>query len=409
MRNNITPGNTISTRCKSVVYYAPTMILLLSILSACNLINGDSDSSDVQEHATQAEVELPESEWGTVELLGQAEHRTAPVFIDTGLNTIFTWTGSQDNLARHFSRGIQGDSHILDLIAFFPQEQALFPINRGALMLWLDRTNESSDLRLQATTISFDGTRMDGVSPVTTRRTRNYTAIALNQRQLRVVSSGGQGEVTNLYLHHVDDLARPVGDELLVIDADYPALIRDNDDTVHLFWLSNNGRDAYHARFDEIGDPVPVDIQQIARHNVSVTDAAIDFSAGFDGSHVYLLWTIRHIDDTQEVWMSSGLLGDEQFSTPARLMNNRDDTIQWIAPAGETQNPLPVVANSGENLLLLWLQNGTVGEREFMTRGGRLTGVPHIVITEEHITVSWSQPTENGYANLFSLSYSRDD
>ncbi len=390
-------------------YYAPILILGLLILSACTANPPDNDNLQVAEQPTLASVELPQSDWGTVELITQAEHRNAPVFIDTGLNTLVNWTGVQNDLARHFSRGIQGDTQILDIIAFFPQQQQLFSINRGALMLWLDRTNDALNLSLQAASISFDGIRMEGTSDVTTRRTRNYDAIALNQRQFRVVSSGGQGEITNLYLHHVDDLARPIGDELLVIDADYPALIKDNDDTVHLFWLSNNGRDAYHAYFEEIGDPILVNSQQIAsNNNLAVTDSISGFKVAFDGTHAYLLWTVRHIDDKQEVWMSSGHLGDDTFSPAIHLMTDTDETLQWLEPASEIQSPLPMLAGINQDLQLLWMQNGEIQETEFITSGGHLIGSPHIVTTDERIGISWSQPTQDDYANLFYLSRPRN-
>ena len=385
-----------------------TVIALLFIISACSANPPDSDHSQAAEQATVANVELPESDRGTVELVAQAEQIAAPAFLDTGLNTLFTWTGAEDDLARHFSRGIQGDTQALDIIAFFPQQQQLFPINRGALMLWLDRSNDTLDLRLQAATISFEGLRMEGTSAITTRRSRNYAAIALNQRQFRVVSSGGQGEVTNLYLHHVDDLGRPIGDELLVIDADYPALIKDNEGRVHLFWLSNNGHDAYHAHFEEIGDPTLLDIQQIASHNLAVTDAISDFSVAFDGTDAYLLWTIRHIDDTQDVWMSSGQLNDDSFSASELLLTDTGESPQWINPAREIQSPLPMIASINEDLHLLWMQNGEIQQTEFITNSGHLIGKPHIVTNEDGIGVSWSQPTTNGYANLFYLAGSRN-
>src|SRR5690606_25832960 len=90
---------------------------------------------------TLISADIPETEWDTIELIAQAEQLSAPSFVDIGDETIFTWTGSQGAEARHFSRNIDGNTQIMALSAYFPQQQQLFPIDRGALMVWLDRTD----------------------------------------------------------------------------------------------------------------------------------------------------------------------------------------------------------------------------------------------------------------------------
>ncbi|MGB7337310.1 MAG: hypothetical protein WBC91_00345 [Phototrophicaceae bacterium] len=356
---------------------------------------------------TLVPVDLPISNWGDVELIAQAEQSAAPVFRYTAADRMITWVGAYAGQAYHFTEGITDVQHRLDLPTFFPYDQTLLSTSQGALKLWLDRNNSEFNLRIQASTIGFDGTVETGIIPVNNQRTRNYSVIPISQREFRIVWSGGLGEVTNLYLHQIDDSGRPTGGDLLQIDGDHPALIQDSDGAIHLFWLSNNGRDAYHATFDEIGAPTLVNVRRITSNNLSLTDAITDFSVGFDATTAYLLWNVRRIDDSQFILMSSGQLTDEQFSLPAPLLTPEGASIQWAKSASGIHNPLPVVVNSEDDLLVVWFANGELQSTELVTRSGRLIGLPHIDATATRIGVSWSQVTADGFSNLLYVEQSR--
>lgn len=387
----------------------PTIILsslIFFILSACTT-QAPATATEPATIPTLVSVDIPETNWDGIELIAQAEQLSAPSFLLMNNETLFSWTGSQGSEARHFSRGVAGNTQIMALSAYFPQQQQLFPIDRGALMVWLDRTDEDFDLRLQVGTFSDSGVALVGPVALSNQRTRNYSAITLDVRQVRIVWSGGLGEITNLYLHQVDHFGRPVSGDLLRIDADYPALLRDTDDNIHLFWLEDNGRSAYHAQFDEIGDPSLINIQRIASANISGTDTITNFDVGFDGQQAYIFWNIRRINDSQLVLMSQGQLTDERFSAPLPLLTDEGQAIQWINPAQEIQSPLPLIANSEDDLLILWMQNGNLLETEFIVESGALIGLPSIATSEDSLAVSWAQVTPFGYANLFFSSRSR--
>lgn len=383
------------------LFIVPFFLILIVILTAC------TTDSPATTHTPASPVELPQSARGTIELIAQAEHLSAPIFTETRNGTLYVWAGSEDGEARHFSRGVNGDSQIVALSADFPLQQELFAGEHGALMLWLDRTDTSIDLRLQAGTLNEGGIAVVGSVTVSDQRTRNYDAIAIDDEQIRIVWSGGLGEVTNLYLHHIDREARPISGDTLRINADYPAMIQDNEGIVHLFWLENNGRDAYHARFDDSATPVLLDIRRVASADVAGTDELSNFSAAFDGMTVYLFWNIRRNDDTRLVLMSSGQLTDERFNSPEALLTETGEAIQWLNPAQETQNPLPIVANQGENLLLLWMRDGELQESEWIVESGHLIGLPYIAETDSGLGLSWSQATGNGYANLLFVNLPR--
>ena len=105
--------------------------------------------------------------------------------------------------------------------------------------------------------------------------------------------------------------------------------------------------------------------------------------------------------------MSYAQLGTNDFSTASALQTDNGQAIQWLNPAQATQNPLPIVANSGDDLLLLWMQDGVILETEQIVESGRLIGLPNILITENTIAVSWAQVTAYAYANLFYSSRRR--
>lgn len=382
-------------------------LICMIVLVACGTSTPDAPTSiPTPILQTLVPVDLPVSTWGEVELINQAEQTDAPIFTFTSVDRITTWAGAQNGQVTHFTEGITDTQHQLDLPTFFPQQQYLLPTAQGALKLWLDRNNSDFNLRIQASTLAFDGTLETGIIPVNNQRTRNYSVIALNQREFRIVWSGGLGDITNLYLHQIDDSGRPVGGDLLQIDGDHPAMVHDNDGIIHLFWLSNNGRDAFHATFDEIGAPSLINIRRIASHNLEVTDAVTHFNVAFDGTHAHLFWTVRQIDDTQHVWMSSGQLQDDRFQAPS-ILNVDETAIQWINSTSTTQNPLPIVANANDALYVLWFADGNLQSSELISNSGRLIGVPYIDTNETRIGVSWAQATTDGFANLFYVERSR--
>ncbi|MEO1286532.1 MAG: hypothetical protein AAFV93_02100 [Chloroflexota bacterium] len=377
---------------------------IIIFLSAC----GTTPEPSATATPATINVNLPDSPWGTVSLIGQAPQLSAPAFAYTPADRIITWTGIQaDNLATHYAIGITDEQSELDVPTFFPQQQMLFATTQGALKIWLDRNASESGLRLHASTLNFDGTLATGIIPISVERTRNYDVMAIDTRQFRIVTSGGLGEITNLYLYQIDDTGRPSGGELLQIDGDHPTLLRDNQGQNHLFWLNDNGRNVFYAQFDEIATPNLVNVRQIARTNIAVTDAILDFSIAYDGTTVYLFWTIRRVDDTQVVLVSSGQLSDERFSSPAPLLTPDGDSIQWVSPGRQFQRPIPIVANHDETLSVLWLADGAIIDNELVVESGRLIGLPQIDTATDRIGISWAQPTNDGYANLFFVERPR--
>jgi hypothetical protein len=406
-------------------YHISILIIILLLLSACTAsASPEVEPTSLSPLATLEAVDLPLSAWGQVELIAQAENRDAPVFMvieDEAL--VFSWTGSQENEARLYSRGIIGNAQIMPLKAFFPFQQELFANPQGILMLWLDRTVDDEDIRLQMAQFNRGGVATLGPGNVSDLRTRNYSARLMDDGDLLVVWSGGIGSVSNLYLQRVDSRLRMVGNSDLRVDADYPALVKDGGN-LYLFWLEDNGRAVYSGRIE---DDSLNDIQRIARTNIAGTVAIDYFTAGFDGKYVYLFWNLRQIDGTRQVLFSSALIGEADFSRPTILgisvsdnldfetiyaidnvraaQLDADNRVAWAVPASKTAEMLPVVINLGQELAVVFFQDGQLVAYQAVVESGALIGLPNIqILKQNHLAISWSQPSKRAYANLFFSS-----
>lgn len=395
------------------------VIILVFITSACS--NAPETPAPTQSSLPTLEpVDLPVSAWGNVELIAQAESREAPDFLalDDGA-IVFSWTGAQENEARLYSRGVMGNGQIMTLKAFFPFEQELFTNPEGIMVLWLDRTAEEEDLRLQMGLFNRDGIATLGPGNVSTVRTQRYSA-AKYDSYLYTVWSGGIGSVSNLYLQTIDSLLRPITQKDLRVDADYPALLNIEDE-LYLFWLEDNGRDVYTARFE---DEALNSIRRITRTRLDGTIAIDDFSVGLEGEIVYLFWNLRYPDGSRQVLFSVGQAEEGDFSTPKPLgiraaddasfdmpyvltdihgaELSEDNIVSWTKPASGAKEMLPVAVNLGEELGVAFFQEGELVAYQAVVQSGTLIGLPNLrIINKSHLALSWAQPSNRAYANLF--------
>lgn len=388
-----------------------TLWLLMScvwMVAACGSTPPTEGSLSVEQtQPTLEPVTLPmlyaesSDSWTPVQLIGQAEQLDAPqITLLDDETPIFTWTGSQGSEARHFSRARDANRQVMALPAYFPSQQGLFPTDEGVLMFWLDRTADAFDLRVQVGRFSQWGVAELGPVNLSDAPTQNYSVVALDDDILRLVWSGGLGQTTNLYLNQVDIFGRPFGGERLRIGGDYPVLIRASDDTVHLFWLENNGRDVFHATFIEGNEPTLTDIQRISTTNIAGTDTIISFDVAYDGEHVTLIWHIRRINNTRFVLTTSSTLTTLSFAVPDPLRLPDSSVAQWLTPTQAVTSPLPMVAHDGNTLSLVWWDDGALQSIEALIDTDALIGAPAITSSPRTIGITWAQPSGAGYANF---------
>jgi hypothetical protein len=341
--------------------------------------------------ATLEPQNLPVSLWGELELVSQAEELDAPSFTPVDAGLFFAWTGSQEGEARLFSRGLNGRTQIMALKAYHPMQLRLFAGGDTVLMLWLDRIFNTVDMRVQAAVLSENGIAEVGVLTISDLPTRRYSAIQTTAELVTIVYSASLGQVSNLYLQRIDILGRPFTQERLGIDADYPALISHAENT-YLFWLEDNGEDAYFGR---LGDTSLEETRRLGQVSIGTQEAIEDFRVGFDGLYAYLFWQIRAWDGSRHTLMSAGTLTDE-FSSPIRL------DAAWAIPAETaTSAGLPVALNIGNQLGIAYFSEGAMGEFQPIVESGALLGAPKLALLPDgRLGLAWSQPTVLGFANM---------
>lgn len=335
---------------------------------------------------------LPDSAWGDVLLVAQAEQLQAPSFVPLNNGLFFAWTGSQEGEARLFSRGINDRTQIMALKAFHPSQQNLYAGNGEVMMLWLDRNFNTTDMRLQAARLSQNGIAEVGIITISDIATRHYSAIHSDPEVVTIVYSAGLGLLSNLYLQRIDVQARPFTQEELRVDADFPALLADESGLV-LFWLEDTGQRAYSAR---LGDNALSEINLVGRVNIGSEASVEAFYVAFDGTYAYLFWQIRSWDASRYVIMSAGTIGGE-FSEAVRIEAN------FAIPAENTTSAgLPVALNIGNQLGIAYFSGGVMGEFQPIVDSGVLLGAPNIALLPNgQLALAWSMPATNGYANLF--------
>lgn len=350
--------------------------------------------------------------WQAPQLIGQAEQRAAPqIALLPDEKPVFTWTGAFGSEARHFSRGESGNVQVMALPAYFPSQHRLFTTDDNTLIFWLDRTTQDIDLRVQVGSFNRAGIAEVGPVVLSDVPTRNYSVVPLDAGLFRIVWSGGVGQTTNLYLNQVDTSGRPFGGGRLRIGGDYPALLRDTSDTVHLFWLENNGRDAFHATFTEGNEPALSNSQRVVTTNISGTDIIENFSLAYDGTTITLIWHIRRINNTRLVLTTSAPITNAgeatSYSTPEPLRLPDGSVIQWLIPPHSTENPLPLAIHDGQTLALAQMTAGTITDTIPLVTTQPLIGAPTIATSPRTLVLSWAQPSGLGYANMFAIQHER--
>lgn len=371
------------------------------------------------------------SAWGDVELVAQAEQTHAPDILSWFGGKLLVWTGADNNEARHYMQG-RTQTSILALKAFYPFEQQLYPADTNDVrMLWLDSTErDSRELRLLAGVVSQDAVAEFGPNPVSQIRTRHYDGLVQNDNRLLAIWSGGTGVINNLYINHIDVRGRPTSATLVRQSADYPVIVQSSLG-IEVFWLQDNGRDAYRSRYlPNIEPPSLQEPQGLTRLGREYNDLAIEnFYVGMDSTHMYLFWQMWAVDGTRQVLFSSGSIADNDFSDPAPLAITPDETrtvqttynsgtvyaaqndgmtAEYAIPLKGQHSVLPIAISMDNRLGIAYFADGQLLGYQDVVQTEALIGEPSIEADRDrHLYLAWSEPTEFGYADLLTVTTRR--
>jgi hypothetical protein len=385
-------------------------VLLLSILfiAACDIL---PDEQPV------------ESTWGAVVTVAQAQQTDAPVIWPQRIGFSAAWIGADDagvhQDARRFNGAALENTVVMPLPPQRPHHQTNAPTPDNAMhLLWLDAASETGT-RLYSAIIAEDFTVERGPTSVSNELTLNYAIQPLRGGSLLAVWSGNLAAEPSLYISRIDEQGRPRPGAAIVMRADYPALIAANDGTVSLFWLAVPDGTARRAII------VDNEATQITRITSGVTlepgDRLVNFSAGLDDTHTYLFWNVTRADGGDEIWFTSGRSGTADWMQPQRLivdvtleapletgfggsanLANRGITpMRWAAPLRGQYNMLAVAMQSDTHLGVAYFRAGHIIGWEAIVPVDDLVGLPGLSVDEGHdLLLTWSQPTDEGYANL---------
>lgn len=397
-------------------------ILLVGLLLSSACTPNDTPSS-----ATGTPAPSPTAQTragGAVLPIAQAHSLHAPALLQRGDALWFAWAdgGAQPHVAL---QAANAESPLLRLPARLPAAPTLHDMQGATLLLWLDETPQEAERRLQGLVIAADGQSRSTVTPLTNAPTSDYSALSLGDGLVRVVWRGGGDAVQSLFLQDVTDRAVGFHQRELRQNAAHPALLRDAQGTVHLFWLEQFGRQAYHAQFDDGASPPPLtNVQPLsALAALPPGDAVESFDVAADARFAYLFWRIRAADGTRRMVVSVGVLGSADYSPPQTLGIAVDasqtvdggfalGTVQaaaaaesapvpWALPLAGQHEVLPAAVRSDNRLGIALFRDGALFGYAPLVDTPPLLGAPALLRTDNGLALSWAEVPGTGAATLF--------
>lgn len=360
----------------------------------------------------------PQSAWGRVETLAQAERLDAPAMhVEAGDDIAFAWAGTDANGVRLFAQ-TRGITRPLALDAFYPFDERLLPAAQGGYhLLWLDRTADSENLFVQSALFSRDAIAELGPNTVSNLPARRYDAVSLPDGGVQVVWSSAARTSPDLYAATIDPGGRIAFPERIELEGDYPALVY-RDGAVHIFWLELDGQQAYTAQL--------VDNQLVLKRplaylaGLGVGDFVEQFAASMTETHLYLFWQVRRDDGERDIWYASGAL---EALSPLRdpqplhiIIHMPDDAdlprydtygelalaygvrARFVAALPTSGDPLPLAVQAGGELGLAYFQMGQLVGYQRIIETELMLGHPHLARDAAgRLYVAWAdsrRPTE---------------
>lgn len=371
------------------------------------------------------------SAWGEIITLGQADQRNAPTIWlhDDAIIAIWSATSGRDTL--QFMRAATYSGQLSEITSLplppvFPHQQTLKPTRNPdeAHLFWLDaaQNNQGGGIRLWGEIVNTDLERTRAEIVLSDGIVYQYDAIGLADGTAQVVWSTGNRAEPTIYRRDIDAQGRPREQIQIATDADWPTILIEEDGRIAVYWLSLQQATVGRVIIAENG---PSEQEILTRSvNLRPTDHLLSFEVGQDQTHTYLFWNVRRANGVVETWMSSTPQDSNTWQGPERLAITVIDgtsietgfnggpataaasgatTVQWLMPATGRFALMPVAAQIGDQLGVLYLQAGEVVAFQPVADLSPigLIGIPGLIIDREsHIYLTWAQPSAAGLADL---------
>lgn len=391
------------------------LVLVLLVAAALAACTPEAASSP-------AEMSL----WGPVHILGEAEQTQAPaLWVEPDGLATSAWVGSDQRGVHHDARvlsaNLLGESITLPLPPVRPFGQRLLPAEPDALhLLWLD-LNAENQQRLFAARIASGLLVERGPTLISNQETYRYAAAPLTNGRVQVIWSGGRLYEPALYAQQISE--RGLADEptLLARDADWPAMIRANDSTLHLFWLQADNNTLHYGILDMRAiTQVQVIPQAIA---LEPGDRLHGLYAALDFTHLYLFWHVTRRSGDNQTWMVTRPIESGVWSEPQQVglgdaserallqagfntgrvfaVGEGENWLRWGVPMAGQFDILPVAGRLEDNLAVIYFQAGVIAGYQRLTVVRTLIGPPILLPDRDrYLYIAWAEPSDSGQAQL---------
>lgn len=351
-----------------------------------------------------APTATPPPTFWTITTLALEQQMDAPViWLDAA--ELASWVGADDagihQDARRRRDGLLNAPVVLPLPPRHPYSQRSAAAGAGNFHLfWLDAGDDGANALFSAV-LTPDLAIRRGPTPISDRLTLRYSLAALDGGAVWVAWSGGVLSEPAIFMQYVDEDGRPRLSQQAATNADFPALARLNSGGIRLFWLVGGSRRLMRGAWSENR------LEQVTVLTAGVAfepgDRLVSLSAALDRIQGYVFWNLTRADGQDETWLSAGEIDAGTWSPPQRLSVPSETVapVRWAAPLPGQHDALPVAAQVGNELRVLWFQGGTVVRGETVAPlAADLLAPPGIYSDGARLVVAWSEPTPQGVAAL---------
>ena len=364
------------------------------------------------------------SAWGIPQVLATVPSVYAPALMVDGKQRWLAWTQDREREQRHIAANEGDDSTILALKAWYPFGYQLLPaVNGDVHWLWLDRTQaDTNRLRLQSALVNDERIAELDANALSPNAVYHFSAVSLEEGGALVVWSEGLIGAENLAMVRLDGAGRGPFRISLNMYGNYPVVSRTNEGVIWMFWLAEGGL----WRGQIVGDVLQQVERLVDTPEIAIGERMENVQVAFDAKRAYVLWQLVTADGTPYVMMVSGGNDARSWSVPQQLTfselpfntqtgynggeakatsTGRGVGVGWATMERGQHSPLPVAITVGDELAVLYLQNGEPIAVQRLLDVETLFSAPTIATdNDRHITVAWAQPVDMDGAALMMLS-----
>ena len=232
------------------LYSAGLCLVMVMMLVACS---ADTPATPTPEATPRALV-------GTLTTIAQSELLDAPAMAVQDGTMMLAWRGRDETGSRHLAQSAeQSEATILALDARLPYEYRLFPASDDRFhLLWLDRTANSTTLRLRVALINRAAVAELGANDVSRQQVYSYDAVPDNRGRVHLIWNSNLPDEPTLYSTYIDSEGRIALPALLQQNGHHPALSIEPDGTQHIYWQRDNS--IWYGRLEqsELEDIQPI-------------------------------------------------------------------------------------------------------------------------------------------------------